>query len=262
MALANVGCGKEGRETHAPSGSVNISASTTKIDLALSGSIKGFVRLDGAPPVFRAIDMSAAPACVKANNSPVIPPQVVTSDDGALADVAIYIKSGLGNFLFDAPKDPVILEQKACMYEPHVIALMVNQKLEVLNDDSTTHNVHVLAKSNPSWNKSQTIDAPAIEQLFSHPELAIPIVCNVHPWMRAYAFVFENPYYAVSSTTGTFELKNLPPGTYTVEAWQERYGTLDQTVTIGPKESKTISFRFKSVNPAGGGAPVSADKPY
>jgi hypothetical protein len=105
---------------------------------------------------------------------------------------------------------------------------------------------HVLAKMNQSWNKSQSVDGPPIDESFTQPELAVPIVCNVHPWMRAYAFVFSNPYYAVTSKTGTFEIKNLPPGTYVVEAWQERYGTKDQTVAIGPKESKAISFMFTS----------------
>ena len=249
MAFAVTGCGNKERNTY--SGSANTSGPpSAAFDPAVSGSIMGFVKFDGVSPVFRAIDMTAAPACVKANSSPVIPPQVLTGANDALADVVIYIKSGLGNLHFDTPTDPVILEQKACMYEPHVIALMVNQKLEVRNNDPTTHNVHLLAKTNQSWNQSQQVDGPAIDQSFPRPELAIPIACNVHPWMRAFAFVFDNPYYAITSKTGAFELKNLPPGTYTIEAWQERYGTQDQTVTIGPKESKAISFTLKSGNSA------------
>lgn len=203
------------------------------------------MKLDGAVPSLKAIDMSAAPACVKANKLPVIPPQVVTGDGGALADVAVYVKSGLGSRHFDAPKDPVILDQRACMYEPHVIALMTHQTMLVRNDDATTHNVHSLAKTNAPWNRSQPVGSSAIKQSFAQPELAVPIACNVHPWMRAFAFVFDHPYFAVTSRMGVFELKNLPPGTYTIEAWQERYGVQDQQVTLGPKESKRISFTFK-----------------
>ena len=249
LFLTMTGCGS--KANNASSGSANSSGPAATIDPTTSGSITGSVRLDGAPPALRAIDMNAAPACVKANPSPIIPPQVVTGDNGALADVAIYIKSGLGKRHFDSPSTPVVLEQKACMYEPHVIALMVNQKLEVRNDDATAHNVHLLAKANPPWNKSQPTDAPAIEESFSQPELGIPVACNVHPWMRAFAFVFDNPYYAITSRAGNFELDDLPPGTYVIEAWQERYGTQDQTVTVGPKELKRISFTFKSVNPEG-----------
>jgi len=238
------GCGNGGSNT--ASDFVDSSSAKNTIDPTTAGSITGTVRLLGTPPVLKAIDMNAAPACIKANTSPVNPPQVVTGDNGSLADVAIYIKSGLGNRQFESPKVPVVLKQKACMYEPHVIALMVNQKMEVVNDDSTSHNVHVLAKTNKSWNQSQSVEGPPIDESFAQPELAVPIACNVHPWMRAYAFVFSNPYYAVTSKTGMFEIKNLPPGTYVVEAWQERYGTKDQTVAIGPKESKTISFTFTS----------------
>jgi hypothetical protein len=80
---------------------------------------------------------------------------------------------------------------------------------------------------------------------FPTPELAIPFMCNVHPWMRAFVFVFANPDYAVTAREGEFELRNLPPGTYTIEAWHERYGRQDQSVTIGPRESKAVAFHFK-----------------
>jgi hypothetical protein len=159
----------------------------------------------------------------------------------------IYVKSGLGNYRFDSPPDPVVLDQRGCMYEPHVLALMVNQPLEVRNDDATIHNVHPESKANESWNRSQTPGAPPLTTSFAKPELAIRVECNVHPWMRSYMFVFAHPYYAVTSTAGTFELKNLPAGTYTIEAWQEKYGVQDQTVTVGAKASKNISFAFHAV---------------
>ena len=89
------------------------------------------------------------------------------------------------------------------------------------------------------------------EALASRAELAIPVKCNVHPWMKSYIFVFKNPYFAVTTKDGKFDLSNLPPGTYTIEAWQEKYGVQDQQVTIGPKESKTVSFTFKASGAAG-----------
>jgi hypothetical protein len=125
----------------------------------------------------------------------------------------------------------------------------VDQPLDVKNDDPTVHNVHAAPQVNSEWNKSEDIGAAPIEEKFSRPEMAIPVMCNVHPWMRALAFVFDNPYFAVTSTSGTFTLKNLPPGTYTIAAWQEKFGTLDQTVTIAPKQSQSTSFTFKSTQP-------------
>jgi hypothetical protein len=256
--LAIGGCGNsrnsEATASTTTSGTLGSSGSRATVDPATTGIIRGTVKLDGAPPTLERIDMEAAPACVKANPSPVIPHQVVIGENGSLADVVVYVKSGLGNFHFDTPKAPVILEQKACMYEPHVIGLMTNQIMEVRNDDPTVHNVHVVAKVNPGWNRSQLSESPAIEQSFTRPDLAIPIGCNVHPWMRAFAFVFNHPYYAVTTRSGAFELKNLPPGTYTIEAWQERYGTQDLTVTTGPKETKVIAFTFQAASSAEGKA--------
>jgi hypothetical protein len=243
LALAASGCG--------PQQSKEASQPVATIDSATTGSITGTVRLEGTPPAFKPIDMSASPACVQANASPVVPPLVVTGEKGELSNVVIYVKQGLGNYRFDAPTDPVVLMQKNCMYEPHVLALMTNQPFEIENNDPTMHNVHPMPKHNRQWSTSQPAGSAALKSSFARPELAMPVLCNVHPWMRAFVFAFDNPYFAVTSKAGTFQLQNLPPGTYTIEAWQENYSTQDQTVTIAPKESKVISFTFKSAANSG-----------
>ncbi len=235
MALPFTGCGRNESE---PAGPV------ATIDPATVGSISGTVTLTGTPPVLEPIDMSASPACVQANKSPVVPPLVVTGENGALANVVVYVKKGLGNYRYDPPKEPVILSQKNCMYEPHVVALMTHQRFEIENNDPTMHNVHPMPEHNRQWSTSQPVGSAALKSTFARTEFAMPILCNVHPWMRAFGFVFSNPYFAVTSETGKFEIGNLPPGTYTIEAWQETYGTRDQTITIGPKESKAIAFTF------------------
>ena len=158
----------------------------------------------------------------------------------------VYIKSGLGRYRFDTPKEAAVLDQKGCMYVPRVLAVMVNQPVAFKNTDPTTHNIHPMPRANHAWNRSLDAGEQPYVTTFSHPELAIPVACNIHPWMRAFLFVFAHPYFAVTPRTGDFELKNVPPGTYTVEAWQERFGTQDATVTIGPNESKSITFTFKS----------------
>ncbi|MDE3108702.1 MAG: hypothetical protein KGL02_02065 [Acidobacteriota bacterium] len=222
---------------------------TVTVDPVTAGNITGTVRLEGDPPVFRPIDMSAEPSCVKANPKPVIPPIVVTGEHGALANVAVYIKSGLGRYKFDTPDVPVVLNQKGCMYTPRVLALRVGQPLEVHNEDPTVHNINVRARVNQSWNRSEEPGEPPFTETFAHPELAVPVSCNVHPWMRAYAYVFDDPYFDVTTKSGDFELKGLPAGTYTIEARQEYYGVQDQTVTLRPKGNEKIEFVFKA--PAG-----------
>jgi len=194
--------------------------------------------------------MSQSSACLQANPTPVVPPLVVVGEHGALANVVVYVKTGLGHYRFDEPAAPAILMQKSCMYTPHVVALMTGQPLEIQNNDPTLHNVHPMPKQNRQWSNSQPAGSAPLTSVFPRPEFAMPVLCNVHPWMRAFVFVFDHPYYAVTSLTGAFRLTNLPPGSYTIEAWQEHYQAEDQMVTIGPKESKTISFVFQTSRPS------------
>jgi hypothetical protein len=244
VILAAAGCSnREDSKSSAPPAAA--------VDPATAGSISGTVTFDGPPPVFKAIDMSQASACVQANPSPVTPPVVVVGDHGELANVVVYVKSGLGAYRFDTPPETAVLVQKNCMYEPHVLALMTNQPFAVENNDPTMHNVHPLPKQNRQWSNSQPAGSAPLKATFERPEFAMPVLCNVHPWMRAFVFVFDHPYYAVTSNTGTFEIKNIPPGTYTIEAWHENYPAEDQIVTIGSKETKAISFTFKASAPAG-----------
>lgn len=239
VVLVSGGCGsnKQAEEQQPP-------PPTATVDPATTGQISGTVTFSGSAPQFHAIDMQAEPPCVKANPTPVLPPIVVLGPKKGLANVAVYIKEGLGNYKFDTPTAPAILDQQGCMYAPRVIALETHQTFEVKNNDPTSHNVHVMARVNKQWNYSLPPGATPYVTTFEHQELAIAVMCNVHPWMRAFLFVFGHPYFQVTSPTGAFELKNVPPGTYTLEAWHERFGTQDQTVTLGPKEAETVSFVF------------------
>jgi plastocyanin len=245
LALAIAGCGGGEKKEESAQPAAPAAAGKT-VDAATAGSVSGTVTLDGKAPTAKPINMSAEPYCQKAHSSPVVPPEVVTGDKGALANVVVFVKDSMGDYVFTAPSTTVALDQKGCMYDPHVVALMAGQTIEVKNDDQTTHNIHPMPKDNREWNKSQPPGASPIDDTFARAELAIPVKCNVHPWMKSYIFVFKHPYFAVTDKDGKFELKNLPPGTYTVTAWQEKYGTVDQSVTIGPKDSKTVSFTFKT----------------
>lgn len=247
LLLIAAGCSNESSNS-----STAEPAPTQTVDPATTGSVSGSVRLAGNAPKLRPINMSAEPYCDKAHPTPVMPPEVVVGADGALANVVVYVKgSALQDYQYPTPTQPVVLDQRGCMYEPHVLGLMVKQPLEVKNDDQTTHNVHALPNQNPEWNESQPIGAAPFEQHFDVPEMALPIRCNVHPWMNAYVFVFPNPYFATTGADGRFQIKNLPPGTYTVEAWQEKYGMEDQTVMVAPKQSQQISFTFNSATASG-----------
>ena len=241
-----IGCSKPSTET-----AQKTPEPTLTVDPATAGSITGTVKLEGEPPKFKALNMSAEPTCVKDNPEPVYPPIVVTGVKGALADVVVYVKGNMGEYKFDTPTTPAVLDQKNCMYVPHVLALMVNQDFHVINSDATLHNIHPVPRDNHVWNQSQPAGAPPIDRSFPNPELAIPVNCNVHPWMRGYLFVFRHPFFDVTKKDGKFSLDGLPPGNYTIETWQEHYGIQDQVVTLGPKESKSIAFVYHAAPRSG-----------
>jgi plastocyanin len=244
MALFLVSCGKkEETAENAPASAAQPAA--TPIDMATVGSVTGGVKFDGVAPKPKKINMASEPACAAAHPGGVVDPEVVVDAKNNLANVIVYVKEGLGDRAFDTPKQAAELDQQGCMYVPHIVAVMTGQSITVKNADQTTHNIHPSPKNNREWNKSQAAGAPDITDVFAREEVAIPVKCNVHPWMKSYIAVFKHPYFAVSGADGSFTIKDLPPGTYTLEAWHEKYGTSDQTVTIGAKEAKTVTFTFK-----------------
>jgi hypothetical protein len=206
--------------------------------------IKGTVKFEGAAPKPSPIDMSQDPLCAKLHSTPATTEDVVVGGDGGLANVVIYVSDGLTSHNFQPPPQPAVLEQKGCQYKPHVLALQANQKLDVVNGDETTHNIHPTPNNNREWNMTQPHAMP-LEQSFAREEIAIPVKCNIHPWMKGYIAVFKHPYFAVTDKNGSFELKELPPGTYTITAWQEKLGSQIQKVTVSSGESKTLDFAFK-----------------
>jgi len=209
-------------------------------------SVRGIVRFDGKVPVAKTISMGADPVCVKEHPSPVLAQEVMADAKGDLQNVIVFVSDGLGDRTFDPPSQPAVVEQKGCMYQPHVLAVRANQPLELVNDDSTSHNIHPVPANNREWNKAEP-PGSKMEEAFAREEVAIPVKCNVHPWMRGYIAVFKHPYFAVTGKDGAFDLSNLPPGTYTIKAWHEKLGTATQTVTIGANETKEISFVFKAI---------------
>jgi len=209
-------------------------------------TVRGIVRFEGKAPVAKAISMAADPDCAKQHPSPLMAQEVMTDAKGDLQNVVVFVSEGLGDRTFDAPSQPVVVQQKGCMYQPHVLAVRANQTLQLVNDDPTSHNIHPQPANNREWNKAEP-PGTKMEESFAREEIAIPVKCNVHPWMRGYIAVFKHPYFAVTGKDGGFDLSNLPPGTYTIKAWHEKLGTSTQTVTISGNEKKEISFVFKGM---------------
>jgi plastocyanin len=216
------------------------------VDQATAGEITGKVSFEGTPPDRPVIAMDKDPVCVAAHSEPVRVEDGAVNSNGTLPNVFVYVKQGAEKYSFPVPTTPVTLDQRGCIYQPHVLGIMVGQELQVVSDDPTTHNIHPMPKKNREWNQSQPPGAPPITKKFTEPEIMIPVKCNQHPWMRAYIGVTQNPFFAVTGSEGTFTIKGIPPGEYTVEAWTATFGTREQKVTVRPKESTTVDFLFKA----------------
>jgi len=221
-------------------------AAGQKVDPATAGTVDGSVALDGTAPKNEAIKMNADPVCLREAKGPQTQETYMVGGDGkSLANVFVYVKDGLGNYVFDPPTDSPKIDQKECRYHPHVFGMRVGQTLEIVNSDPTLHNIHAMPKSNQEFNNGQPIQGMKMTHTFTAKEVMVPFKCDVHGWMNAYVGVLDHPYFAVTKEDGKFSLANLPPGTYTIEAWHEKLGTMTQSVTIGAKETKSVNFSFK-----------------
>src|SRR5271169_2410984 len=191
-----------------------------KVSAAGNGNITGTVKLDGTVPHMKGIDMSKDPYCVKQHeNNPAKMENVMVGSNGGLQNVVLYISEGLtGSEASAVPSDEPAVDQHNCMYVPHVLALDVNQKFKVTTSDQTTHNIHPLPNPggpNIGWNKSQPPGAPPIETSWKNVEVAIPVKCNIHPWMHGWFVVVKGPY-ATTDGKGSYSIQNVPAGSYTV----------------------------------------------
>jgi plastocyanin len=236
VATLAAACG--GGEKPAPAPATPIS---NPVDAATAGAVTGKVSFMGTPPPSETISMSSDPRCMNAGAKTET---VIVSGDGSLQNVFVYVKDGLGNLKFPVPTTPLVLDQKGCQYRPHVFGVQAGQPIEILNSDATLHNIHAWPQANQEFNMGQALQGMKDTHTFTTQEIMVPFRCDVHRWMNSFVGVVAHPFFAVTGADGAFSLQGLPPGTYTIEAWHEKFGTKTASVTIGPKESKDVGFTF------------------
>jgi plastocyanin len=210
-------------------------------------TISGKITLAGTAPAMEKLKMDADPYC-KTMHTTSVQSQEVVANNGALQWVMIYVKSGLpaGN-KYAVPGEPVTLDQKGCMYTPHVFGVRAGQKVKIVNSDATLHNIHPLPAVNAQFNIGMPLQGMSQEKAFDKAELPpFHIKCDVHKWMSSYCGVFDHPFFAVTDKDGNYKITGLPPGTYVIESWQEKYGPQDQNVTVTGTEAKTADFSYKA----------------
>lgn len=215
------------------------------VDPATAGTVTATVKFEGTAPAPEMQRLEGDPKCVAENGSPERADEaLVVGDNQALQNVFVYVKDGLGAFGFPVPAEPVVLDQDKCRYTPRVLGVRVGQPLSIRNSDPLLHNVRANGQINQPFNMSTPLEGVSFQRTFATKEVMVPFKCDVHAWMTAYVGVLDHPYFGTTAPDGKVVLGNLPPGTYTIEAWHETLGTKTQQVTIAAKESKDVAFTF------------------
>jgi hypothetical protein len=248
--LAAVGCGGGSEAPPAePAGQAEVSPDTAAPPTATgsqgSASITGTVTYEGQVPTLKPVAMDADPACASKHGGKQVVPEVLVLGDGqTLGNVFVRVKGGLAQGSWPAPTEPAVIDQQGCVYVPHVLGVMVDQPIKILNSDGLLHNIHALPKVNQPFNMAMPANRTEAEQRFSKEEFMVPMKCDVHPWMSGFVGVSSHPFFDVTEKDGRYEIRNLPAGTYEIELWHERLGTKSATVTVGDGESATSDAVF------------------
>lgn len=244
LLLSGCGSKDEASITSAPTQEVR-PAAVKSFDPESAGTLKGVVKFEGEAPAPKKIPVKGNPECSALHPGGEVISEELLVKEGALQNVFVYVKEGLEDASFEIPTQPVTVSNQKCTYVPHVSGVQVGQPLVLLNEDSTLHNIHSYSKNSPAFNVGLPFQGVKQIKKFMKPEVMVTLKCDVHPWMIGYLGVLEHPYFGVTGEDGAFELKNLPPGEYLVEAWHEKLGTQSQKITIEPRETKEIVFTFK-----------------
>ena len=206
-------------------------------------TIVGTIGVNGPIPKARRVDMAADPVCIPLNENAETESFIANED--RLVNVFVYVKSEfISAHRFQPPDSAVTMERRNCRYSPHVLGLRVGQTLAIANLDPTQHNTHPTPKLNQEWNQTQAGQGEPIVKSFAREEVLIPFKCNQHPWEKAYVAVLSHPFFAVSDGLGNYEIRGVPPGTYTLLVWHERLGWQKVEISLAPNETRRADFTF------------------
>jgi plastocyanin len=206
-----------------------------------SASVRGTVRYRGAPPPAPRVSRGSSAGC---GNAPARASAILLSKDGAVGEAFVWVKQGIAEGDYPIPGAPLVIDQRGCEFVPRVAGVRAGQPIAFHNGDETIHNVHALGSGSNRFNFGMPLTGMEVKRQLTEPQVMVTIACDVHPWMRAYVGVVRHPFFAVTAADGTYALTGLAPGTYVVEAWQESAGRIEQTVTVGEREQRSLDLTF------------------
>ncbi len=248
---------KSARVLAATAAAVAVSCSGALADGKMgTATIKGKVFAPEIPAGVRGIDMNADKFCAAQHQKPQMPQGKMVFKDNSLPYAFVYIKSGIeGKY---GPAAEVVLDQRGCMYSPHVLGMIAGTPLKIVNSDDTNHNVHSLPTKNRQFNFSQP--KKGMEKVlsgndtFNNPEIMVRVKCDVHPWMSAYIGVLPHPFFHATGRGGEFEIKNVPAGKYTLAVWHEEWGAMETEIEVA--DGATVEKELKYEKKAASAAPI------
>ena len=216
---------------------IKILIMSSVLTFGFAGDIQGKITFDGKAPKMKSLRMDADPVCVANNEVAPRREWLILDENNGLKNVLVFVKeSSAGSSLadeFNLPENPAVIDQNGCIYVPHVLGVMVGQKLDILNSDGTLHNIHALPKVNKEFNNAMPRSKKRMTVQFDKSEAPFKVKCDVHPWMGAFIGVFDHPYFAVTDDDGSYVISGLEPGVYVIEAWHEKLGSQTANVTVG-----------------------------
>ena len=245
MLVVLTGCGGGGDDSSALPPVPGGGGGGTSYDAAsATATLTGNIVFEGEVPEAARIQMAADPFCLS-HAEGATSQEVLVTDGGQLQNVILYVRSGHEDASYSVPGDAIVINQQDCTYAPHVFTMMANQELTIKNSDTTLHNIHAFAEVNTPFNIGQPVEGMETTKTFEQPEMPLPIRCDVHRWMSAFVGVFDHPFHTTSGDSGSYELK-LPPGTYEIVAWHEKYGEQVSTLEVADAESAELNFTFSA----------------
>ena len=214
---------------------------------AATATVAGVVKFSGPIPRRRPLDMSGKLECARLHSTPVLDESVIVNSNQTLKNTFVWIRRGLEQWQFEPPSDPVVLTQRGCLFEPHIVGAQVGQPIQISNSDPCAHNVHATPRRNPGFNVTQAARGAQDLFRFDQAEVLLPIKCDIHGWMTTYVGVVSHPFFAISDDSGAFQLPALPAGQYTVEATHEVLGSQRRKLTIAEDATISVEFTFRDI---------------
>jgi plastocyanin len=205
---------------------------------AAGGTISGTVKYSGTAPAPKPVEVTKDKEVCGLHQH--FQEDLVVGSDGGIANAVVIVKGAKG----EAKPGDVTFDQKGCDYVPHVLAFPAGSTVKIVNSDGILHNIHTYSTANPSFNMAQPKFKKVIEQKVEKPEV-IKVTCDAHGWMHGWWVATDTPYFAVTDDKGNYSIKDVPPGDYTVEVWQEKLGTDDQKASVKDGATATTNFTMK-----------------